>query len=41
LMDQLIAEWKRQAGEMLYKHGYEVPKDWLEGAAKQSIAERD
>jgi len=26
LMDQLIAEWQRQAGEMLYKYGYGVPE---------------
>ena len=28
LMDQLIAEWKCQAGEILYKYGYEVPQGW-------------
>jgi aldehyde:ferredoxin oxidoreductase len=29
LMDQLIAEWKRQAGEMLHKYGYKAPDDWM------------
>ncbi len=28
LMDQLITEWKRQAGELLFKYGYEIPADW-------------
>ena len=28
LMDQLILEWKRQAGETMSKYGYEVPKGW-------------
>ena len=28
LMDQLIVEWKRQAGEMMYKYGYEDPEGW-------------
>jgi aldehyde:ferredoxin oxidoreductase len=28
LMDQLIAEWKRQAAEILYKYGYEAPARW-------------
>jgi aldehyde:ferredoxin oxidoreductase len=28
LMRRLIAEWKRQAGESLYKYGYELPTDW-------------
>ena len=28
LMGQLIAEWKRQAGEVLYKYGYDLPTDW-------------
>jgi hypothetical protein len=28
LMDTLIAEWKRQAGEMLAKHGQQAPVDW-------------
>ena len=28
LMDQLIAEWQRQAGVMLYKYGYTAPADW-------------
>jgi aldehyde:ferredoxin oxidoreductase len=28
LMDQLIAEWKRQAGEILYKYGYDIPAGW-------------
>jgi aldehyde:ferredoxin oxidoreductase len=28
LMDDLIAEWKHQAGEVLYKYGYEAPEDW-------------
>ena len=28
LMDQLIGVWKRQAGEILYKYGYEVPEGW-------------
>jgi aldehyde:ferredoxin oxidoreductase len=28
LMDQLIATWKRQAGEMLYKHGHQPGEDW-------------
>lgn len=30
LMDQLIAEWKRQAGAVLYKYGHETPDGWLE-----------
>jgi hypothetical protein len=25
LMDGLIAEWKRQAGEIMYKYGYDSP----------------
>jgi len=29
LMDELIAEWKRQAGDVLYKYGYESPEDWF------------
>ncbi|MGD8398512.1 MAG: aldehyde ferredoxin oxidoreductase N-terminal domain-containing protein, partial [Anaerolineae bacterium] len=29
LMDRLIAEWKRQAGEILHKYGYEVADGWL------------
>jgi aldehyde:ferredoxin oxidoreductase len=28
LMDRLIAEWKRQAGGILYKYGYEIPEGW-------------
>jgi aldehyde:ferredoxin oxidoreductase len=28
LMDLLIAEWKRQAAEVMYRHGYEVPSGW-------------
>jgi aldehyde:ferredoxin oxidoreductase len=28
LMDQLIAEWKRQAGQVLYKYGYEIGENW-------------
>jgi aldehyde:ferredoxin oxidoreductase len=28
LMDELIAEWKRQAAEVLYRHGHPVPGDW-------------
>ena len=28
LMDRLIAEWKRQAGDVLYKYGYEIPPGW-------------
>jgi len=28
LMDKLIAEWKHQAGKVLYKYGYEVPENW-------------
>jgi aldehyde:ferredoxin oxidoreductase len=28
LMQQLITTWKRQAGEVLYKYGYEVPAGW-------------
>jgi aldehyde:ferredoxin oxidoreductase len=28
LMDQLIAEWKRQAGGVLFKYGYEQPASW-------------
>jgi aldehyde:ferredoxin oxidoreductase len=28
LMGQLIAEWKRQAGDMMYKYGYDVPEVW-------------
>jgi len=27
-MNVLIAEWKRQAGQVMYKYGYEVPEDW-------------
>ena len=26
LMDKLIAEWQRQAGEVMYKYGYEIPE---------------
>ena len=29
LMDELIAEWKRQAGDVLYKYGYESPEGWF------------
>ena len=29
LMDELIAGWKRQAGDVLYKYGYESPEDWF------------
>ena len=28
LMDELIAEWKQQAGEVLYRHGHPVPSGW-------------
>jgi aldehyde:ferredoxin oxidoreductase len=28
LMEQLITEWKRQAGEILCKYGYELPTRW-------------
>jgi aldehyde:ferredoxin oxidoreductase len=28
LMDELIVEWKRQAGEVLYRHGQPVPSGW-------------
>ena len=28
LMDQLIVEWKRQAGDTMYKYGYEDPEGW-------------
>jgi aldehyde:ferredoxin oxidoreductase len=28
LMDELIAEWKRQAAEVLYRHGQPVPNGW-------------
>ncbi|MCL7455508.1 MAG: hypothetical protein M8467_20935, partial [Anaerolineae bacterium] len=28
LMDQLLGEWKRQAAEVLYRHGQPVPGDW-------------
>jgi aldehyde:ferredoxin oxidoreductase len=28
MMDQLIAEWKRQTGDVLYKYGYEAPTGW-------------
>ena len=28
LMDQLIGEWKRQAGEVMFKYGYEQPANW-------------
>ena len=28
LMDQLIEEWKRQAGDLLYKYGHELPADF-------------
>jgi aldehyde:ferredoxin oxidoreductase len=28
LMDLLIAEWKRQAAEVMYKYGYEAPPGW-------------
>lgn len=28
LLDQLIAEWTRQAAEILYKHGYEHSTSW-------------
>jgi aldehyde:ferredoxin oxidoreductase len=28
LMEQLIAEWKRQAGDILYRYGYELPAGW-------------
>ena len=34
LMDELIAEWKRQAGDVLYKYGYESP----EGLVLASLA---
>ena len=28
LMEQLIAEWKRQAGDILFRYGYELPASW-------------
>jgi aldehyde:ferredoxin oxidoreductase len=28
LMDWLITEWRRQAGDLLYRFGYQVPADW-------------
>jgi aldehyde:ferredoxin oxidoreductase len=28
LMGQLIGEWKRQAGEVMYKYGYDIPEGW-------------
>jgi hypothetical protein len=28
LMDLLIAEWKRQAADLMHKYGYDVPSDW-------------
>jgi aldehyde:ferredoxin oxidoreductase len=28
LMDVLIREWQRQAGEILYKYGHKVPEGW-------------
>jgi aldehyde:ferredoxin oxidoreductase len=28
LMEQLIAEWKRQAAVVMYKHGHEIRDDW-------------
>ena len=28
LLDQLIVEWKRQAGEVMHKYGYEEPAGW-------------
>jgi hypothetical protein len=28
LMDSLIIEWKRQAGQVLYRYGFEAPGDW-------------
>jgi aldehyde:ferredoxin oxidoreductase len=28
LMDKLIATWKRQAGEILYKYGHQPAEDW-------------
>jgi aldehyde:ferredoxin oxidoreductase len=28
LMEQLIAEWKRQAGHMMFKYGHELPADF-------------
>lgn len=28
LMDSLIIEWKRQAGQVLYRYGFEVPGGW-------------
>ena len=28
LMDMLIEEWKRQAGDVLAKFGYDLPEDW-------------
>jgi aldehyde:ferredoxin oxidoreductase len=34
LMELLIAEWKRQAGEMMYKHGVNTPPDWLHSEAR-------
>jgi aldehyde:ferredoxin oxidoreductase len=29
LMDQLIAEWKQQAGERMYRYGHDVPDTWV------------
>jgi aldehyde:ferredoxin oxidoreductase len=28
LMEHLITEWKRQAGDILYRYGYELPASW-------------
>lgn len=28
LMDRLTTKWKRRAGEVLYKYGYESPASW-------------
>ena len=27
-MDLLIAEWKRQAADVMHKYGYDVAPDW-------------
>jgi hypothetical protein len=35
-MELLIAEWKHQAGEMMYKHGLNAPADWLQADARLS-----
>ena len=37
LMDQLIAEWKRQAGEILYKYGYDTAMQAIAGTFLESL----